>query len=180
MIFTETRLKGAFLIEPERLEDERGFFARTWCQREFEARGLPSRFVQCSLSFNRRRGTLRGLHYQVAPCAEAKLVRCTMGAIYDVIADLRPESSTFKQWEAVELTADNRRMLYIPEGFAHGFQTLTDDTEVFYQISQFYCPEHSRGVRWDDPTFSIEWPGTPSVMSERDQGFSHFEDAQRR
>ena len=147
MIFNETKLKGAFVIEPERLEDERGFFARTWCQREFEAHGLNPRLVQCSISFNKKKGTLRGMHYQVAPYEEARLVRCTMGAIYDVVLDLRPASSTCKQWVAVELTSENRRMLYIPGGLAHGFQTLKDNTEVFYQMSEFYQPEYVRGVR---------------------------------
>ncbi len=168
MIFSETKLAGAFIIEPERLEDERGFFARTWCQREFEAHGLNPRLVQCSISFNRKKATLRGMHYQVAPYEEAKLVRCTRGAIYDVIVDLRPESPTFKQWVGVELTVENRRMLYIPEGVAHGFQTLADNTEVFYQMSEFYHPESARGVRWDDPEFGIEWPMTPTAISDKD------------
>lgn len=169
MIFTETKLGGAFIIEPERHEDERGFFARTWCQRQFEAHGLNPRLVQCNISFNRRKGTLRGMHYQTAPHAEAKLVRCTMGAIYDVILDLRPDSATLKQWVAVELTADNHRMLYIPEGLAHGFQTLADDTEVFYQMSEFYHPENVWGVRWDDPEFGIRWPlNEVSEISDKD------------
>ena len=174
MIFIETELKGVLIIEPERLEDERGFFARTWCQREFEAHGLNSRLGQCSLSFNRKRGTLRGMHYQAAPYEEARLVRCTMGAVYDVALDLRRSSPTFKQWTAVELTADNRLMLYIPEGFAHGFQTLEDNTEVFYQMSEFYHPECARGVRWNDMAFRIHWPITPSVISERDRGYPSF------
>jgi dTDP-4-dehydrorhamnose 3,5-epimerase len=172
VIFTETKLKGAFVIEPERIEDERGFFARTFCEREFEARGLNARVAQCSISFNRKKGTLRGMHYQVAPHEEAKLVRCTRGAIYDVIIDLRADSPTFRQWVAVELTEDNRRMLYIPEGFAHGFQTLEDNTEVFYQISEFYHPESARGVRWDDPAFGIDWPPEDQrVISARDQDY---------
>jgi dTDP-4-dehydrorhamnose 3,5-epimerase len=174
MIFQETGLKGAFVIEPEPREDERGFFARTWCQREFAAEGLPSQWVQCNISFNRQRGTLRGMHYQIAPKEEEKLVRCTMGAIYDVIIDLRPESPTFRQWLAVELTADNRRMLFIPKGFAHGFQTLVDDTEVFYQMSEFYAPEYARGVRWDDPAFMVSWPAEKRIISERDRGFPDF------
>ena len=168
MVFTETKLKGAFIIEPEFLKDERGFFARTWCQREFEAHGLDPRLVQCNISFNRHRGTLRGLHYQVEPHAEAKLVRCTMGAIYDVILDLRPESATFKQWLALELTAENRRMLFIPQGLAHGFQTLMDNTEVFYLMSEFYHPECARGVRYDDPDFAIEWALPVTIVSEKD------------
>ena len=174
MIFTETILQGAFLIEPERRGDERGFFARTWCQREFEAHGLRCRWVQCNLSFNRKKGTLRGMHYQAAPYGEAKLVRCTMGAIYDVIIDLRVDSPTFKQWVAVELTADNRHILFIPESFAHGFQTLEDNTEVFYQMSQFYAPEYARGVRWDDPAFGIAWPAHERTISERDRNHSDF------
>ena len=158
MRFTETRLKGAFIIEPERLEDERGFFARTFCQKEFGAHGLNSKIVQCNVSYNKHKGTLRGMHYQAPPMAEAKLVSCTRGAIYDVIIDLQPESPTYCQWFAEELNAENSKMIYIPEGFAHGFQTLEDETEVFYQMSEFYSPEHARGVRWDDPAFGIKWP----------------------
>lgn len=171
MRFIETEIKGAFIIEPELIEDERGFFARTFCQEEFKAHGLNFRVVQCNISFNKKRGTLRGMHYQIAPYQEAKLVRCTRGAIYDVIIDLRPESPTFKQWIAVELTAENRRMLYVPEGFAHGFQTLEDNTEVFYQMSEFYHPECARGVRWDDPAFGIEWPIITPILSERDRSY---------
>lgn len=174
MIFTETKLAGAYIIEPERLEDERGFFARTWCQREFEVHGLNPRLVQCSISFNKKKGTLRGMHYQVAPHEEAKLVRCTSGAIYDVIIDLRLNSPTFKQWLAVELTADNRCMLYIPEGFAHGFQTLDHNTEVFYQMSEFYAGESANGVRWDDPAFGIEWTEDTRIISARDQEYPDF------
>jgi dTDP-4-dehydrorhamnose 3,5-epimerase len=174
MLFTETKLQGAFIIDIDRIEDERGFFARTWCQREFEAHGLCTQLAQCNISFNKSKGTLRGMHYQAAPYAEAKLVRCTSGAIYDVIIDLRPDSPTFKRWVAVELTADNRRMLFIPEGFAHGFQTLADGTEVFYQMSQFYVPEYARGVRWDDPAFKISWPAEKRIISERDQAFPDF------
>jgi dTDP-4-dehydrorhamnose 3,5-epimerase len=174
MIFIETALKGAFLIEPERREDERGFFARAWCQREFVARGLNPRLVQCNISFNRQRGTLRGMHYQAAPYEEVRLVRCTRGAIYDVIIDLRPHSPTFTQWVAVELTADNYCMLYVPEQFAHGFQTLEDNTEVFYQMSEFYAPEYVRGVRWNDPAFAITWPQAARIISERDQQYADF------
>jgi len=174
MIFVETRLKGAFIIEPERIEDERGFFARTWCQHEFEAHGLNPRLVQCNISFNKRRATLRGMHYQIAPHVEAKVVRCTRGAIYDVIADLRPSSPTFAQWLAVELTYENHRMLYIPEGFAHGFQTLADDTEVVYQMSEFYHPESARGVRWNDPTLNIQWPLPDPIMSAKDRMYQEF------
>ena len=157
MIFHETKLKGAFIIEPERLEDERGFFTRTWCKREFEDHGLNSKLVQCNISFNKKRGTLRGMHYQEAPHEEARLVRCTMGAIYDVIIDLRPDSKTHKQWSSIELAAKDRKMFYFPEGFAHGFLTLEDNTEVFYQMSEFYAPECARGVRWNDPAFGILW-----------------------
>lgn len=172
MIFTETRLKGAYLIDIDRHEDERGFFARTWCMDEFKQQGLCSRLVQCNVSFNKKRGTLRGMHYQVEPFAEAKLVRCTRGAIYDVIIDLRSDSETFKEWFAVEINAENRRALYIPEGFAHGFQTLEDDSEVFYQMSEFYHPECARGVRWDDPAFEVVWPIDEQIIREKDRSYS--------
>ncbi len=171
MIFVEIKLKGAFIIEPERLEDERGFFARTFDKKEFEACGLNTRWVQCNISFNKKKGTLRGMHYQAAPYQETKLVRCTMGALYDVIIDLRPDSPTFKQWMGVELTAENRRMLYIPKGFAHGFQTLLDDTEIFYQMSEFYHPECARGVRWDNAAFLIKWPIASPIVSDRDRAY---------
>jgi dTDP-4-dehydrorhamnose 3,5-epimerase len=173
--FVATALPGAFIVEPERLEDARGFFARTWCPREFAAHGLDPRLEQCSISFNARAGTLRGMHYQEAPFAEAKLVRCTMGALWDVIIDLRPASPTFTRHVGVELTARNRRMLYIPEGLAHGFQTLADSTEVFYQMSQVYSPAHARGVRWDDPAFGITWPDAAErIIIERDRGYPDF------
>jgi dTDP-4-dehydrorhamnose 3,5-epimerase len=174
MIFTETKLKGAYLIEPERLEDERGFFARTFCVQEFEAHGLNPSVVQCSVSYNKKKGTLRGMHYQAAPHGEVKVVRCTRGSIYDVIIDLRPDSATFKQWVAVELTADNRWMLYIAEGFAHGFQTLEDDTEVFYQMSESYAPQSACGVRWNDPLFQINWPTDERTISTKDQSYIDF------
>jgi dTDP-4-dehydrorhamnose 3,5-epimerase len=174
MKLTETTLIGAFLIDLEPRPDARGFFARTWCEHEFAELGLHIRWVQCNISFNRERGTLRGMHYQAAPYAEAKLIRCTMGAIYDVIIDLRPDSSTFKRWVAAELTADNRRLLYVPEGFGHGFQTLVDGTEVFYQMSQVYAPDYGRGIRWDDPAFEISWPVEKPIISERDRGFPDF------
>ncbi|MCP5005006.1 MAG: dTDP-4-dehydrorhamnose 3,5-epimerase [Planctomycetes bacterium] len=174
MIFKETKLKGAFIIEPERREDERGFFARTWCENEFEANRLRTKWVQCNISFNKKRGTLRGMHFQKAPHEETRLVRCTMGAIYDVIVDLRPESKTFKQWLSVELTASNRKMFYIPEGFAHGFVTLENDTEVFYQMSEFYAPECASGVRWNDPAFEILWPIDVMVISEKDEKLLGF------
>ena len=174
MKFTETKLKGAFVVEPEPLDDERGFFARTWCSREFALHGLDRQFVQCNVTFNHKSGTLRGMHYQIAPYEEAKLVRCTAGAIYDVILDIRHDSSTFTQWEAFQLSAENRRMIYIPEGFAHGFLTLADNTEVFYQMSQFFEPEYARGVRFDDLVFGIRWPYTPRIVSARDRSFPDF------
>ncbi|MFH1539118.1 MAG: dTDP-4-dehydrorhamnose 3,5-epimerase [bacterium] len=172
MKFTGTPLKGAFVIDLEPLEDDRGFFARSWCRKEFEARGLNPNLVQCNISFNKKKGTLRGIHYQERPHAEAKLVRCTMGAICDVIIDLRPESPTFKQWFSVELTAQNRRALYIPEDFAHGFQTLEDNSEVFYQMSEFHHPESARGLRWDDPAFGIDWPEEEKrIISDKDLNY---------
>ena len=174
MIFTPTALEGAFVIEPEPAADTRGLFARTWCRRELEARGLETAIAQCSTSFNKRKGTLRGMHYQAAPFAETKIVRCTRGSIHDVIIDLRPQSATFTHHVAVVLTAEDRKALYIPVGFAHGFQTLEDDTEVLYQISEFYSPEHSRGVRWDDPAFQIAWPPDDRTMSERDRSYPDF------
>lgn len=175
MIFRELELKGAFLLEPQMFEDERGFFARTWCQNEFEAHGLNTRLVQCNVSFNRLTGTLRGMHFQAAPYTEVKLVRCTAGAIYDVIIDLRPESPTFKKWAGVELTAQNRYGLYIPEGFAHGFQTLADNSEVFYQMSEFYHPESARGVRWNDSAFEIAWPPCDKrIIAAKDNTYEDF------
>lgn len=174
MIFTEAKLRGAFIIEPERLEDERGFFARSFCQREFEDHGLNPKVAQCNISFNQKRGTLRGMHYQAPPYQEEKLVRCTKGAIYDVIIDLRPDSPTFKRWVAADLTAENRRMIYVPVGFAHGFQTLEDETEVFYQMSEFYHPECARGVRCDDPAFGINWPVEESIISFSDKSYNYI------
>jgi dTDP-4-dehydrorhamnose 3,5-epimerase len=174
MIFTETKLKGAFVIEPEPREDERGFFARTRCQQEFSQHGLNPRIAQCNISFNHKRGTLRGMHYQIAPHAEVRTVRCTRGFIYDVIIDLRKESPTFTQWVSQELNAENRRMLYVPEGFAHGFQTLEDFTEVFYEVSVSYAPEYVRGVRWNDPAFGIEWPPADRVILPRDDAYPDF------
>lgn len=171
MKLTQASLKGAFIIEPDRIEDERGFFARTFCRQEFEKHGLNPNLVQCSVSFNTKKGTVRGMHYQVKPHEEVRLVRCTRGALCDVILDLRSDSPTFKQWIAVELTAENRTMVYIPEGFAHGFQTLEDSTEVFYQMSEFYHPECARGVRWDDPAFGITWPAPNPIVNDRDRTF---------
>jgi dTDP-4-dehydrorhamnose 3,5-epimerase len=174
VIFRETNLRGAFIIEVERNEDERGFFGRTWCQHEFNKHGLNPNLAQCSVSFSRKKGTLRGMHYQAAPHEEAKLVRCTSGAIYDVIIDLRPDSATFTRWQGVELTASNYVMVYVPEGFAHGFQTLDENTEVFYQMSEFYSPEHARGVRWNDPAFAIQWPCDQRIISLRDETYPNF------
>ena len=174
MIFAETHLKGAYIIEPEKRCDERGFFARSWCEKEFSNHNLNARTVQCNISFNKRKGTLRGMHYQIAPSAETKLIRCTQGAIYDVIIDLRPASSTFKQYVAETLTARDHKMLYVPEGFAHGFVTLEDNSEVFYQMSAFYAPQHARGVRWNDPAFGIEWPIRQPIMADRDRDYPDF------
>ena len=177
MIFTPTKLKDAFIIDLDRREDTRGFFARAWCQNEFTDNGLNPRLVQCNLSFNDHRGTLRGMHYQVVPHEEVKVVRCTRGAIFDVIIDLRPDSPTYMEWLGVELTADNRKMLYVPEGFAHGYQTLEDATETFYQVSEFYTPGAEAGIRWNDPAFRIEWPDVESrLMSDKDQSWPDYRD----
>jgi dTDP-4-dehydrorhamnose 3,5-epimerase len=174
MIFHKTKLEGAYLIEIEPHQDERGFFARTWCQREFEAQGLNPRLVQCNLSYNKKKGTLRGMHSQATPCEEAKLVSCTRGSIYDVIVDLRPGSPTFMEYLGMKLLAETHNMLYVPEGFAHGFLTLQDETYVFYQMSEFYAPDFARGFRWDDPAFRIEWPAEVKVISERDASYPDF------
>lgn len=174
MTFHETELAGVFEIRLEKMVDERGFFARTWCQKEFEDQKLNVNLVQCSVSFNRRKGTLRGIHYQAVPHEETKIVRCTRGAIYDVVVDIRPQSPTFKNWIGVLLTADNRDMLYVPEGCAHGFLTLEDDTEILYQMSEFYNPGSARGIRWNDPRFQVAWPQQPEVMSERDRTYPDF------
>jgi dTDP-4-dehydrorhamnose 3,5-epimerase len=178
MIFQDTKLRGILEIHVEPKSDERGFFARTWCKKESEENGLNSRLVQCSVSFNTRKGTLRGMHYQIPPHAEAKLVRCTRGAIFDVVIDLRTASQTYRDWVAVVLTADKRNMVYVPEGCAHGFLTLADNTEVFYQMSEFYSPGSARGVRWNDPAFQIVWPAAIEVISERDRSYPDFEQAQ--
>ncbi|HJR76065.1 MAG TPA: dTDP-4-dehydrorhamnose 3,5-epimerase [Nitrospiraceae bacterium] len=174
MIFGETELPGSYIIELERLDDERGFFARSWCEREFRAQGLDDRIVQCNISFNKKRGTLRGMHYQVDPHAETKLIRCTRGAIHDVIVDLRRDSPTYMRHVAIVLSAENRKMLYVPKGFAHGFQTLEDNTEVFYQMSDFYSPASSRGFRWDDPAFRIPWPQATRTISMKDLSYPDF------
>lgn len=175
MNFTESKIKGVYVIEPNRFHDERGFFAPSFKAREFEDRGMASQFVETNISYSRRSGTLRGMHYQAAPHGQAKLVRCTRGSVYDVAADLRPDSPTYKQWVGVELTADNRRMLYLPHDCAHGFQTLEDDTEVFYMVSTPYEPAAGRGFRWDDSAFNIEWPGTEKrILVERDQNYPDY------
>ncbi|WP_439883368.1 dTDP-4-dehydrorhamnose 3,5-epimerase [Pontibacter sp. MBLB2868] len=177
MIFTETKLKGAFIIDVKRLEDERGFFGRSFCQDEFEKHGLSNDVRQTNVSYNKKKGTLRGMHMQLAPNEESKLVRCTRGAIYDVIIDMREESETYKQWIGVELTADNYRMLFVPEGFAHGFITLEDNTDVTYQVTEFYTPGAEKGIRWNDPAFNIQWPIEPVVISDKDQAHPDFEKA---
>lgn len=174
MIFTETRLRGAYVIELEPREDERGFFARTFCRDEFMQHGLNPDIVQCSLSFNKTKGTLRGMHYQAKPFEETKLVWCSRGAIYDVIVDLRPESPTYRQWVAAELSRENHAAVYVPAGCAHGFLTLTDNAEVYYQISQNYRPEAARGARWNDPAFGITWPAGQKIISSRDRGYPDF------
>jgi dTDP-4-dehydrorhamnose 3,5-epimerase len=174
MIFNETILSGVFEVGIEPITDERGFFARTWCAREFESNGLSTKLAQSSVSFNVHKGTLRGLHYQKPPYAEAKLVRCTRGSVYDVVVDLRPHSPTFTRWVSAVLTSENRTMLYVPEGCAHGFLTLEDNVEVFYQISEFFRSDHGSGVRWNDPAFQIDWPGPVSIISERDRTYPEF------
>lgn len=175
MIFTPLELEGAYRVDLDRREDERGFFARAWCREEFEAHGLNPALVQCNLSFNHRRGTLRGMHFQRAPHAEAKLIRCTRGAILDVIVDLRHGSPTHARWLAVELTEENRSALYVPEGFAHGYQTLVDGTETLYQVSAAYAPDAEGGVRWDDPAFGIRWPeADPRIVSDKDGAWPDY------
>ncbi len=175
MKFIETALTGAFVLELEAVEDERGYFARTFCRDQFAAHGLNNEITQCSISYNARRGTLRGMHYQVEPQAEVKLVQCVRGKIFDVIIDLRPESETYRRWVGEELSGDNRRLLYVPEGFAHGFQTLEDDTAVYYQISEAYAPQSARGVRWNDPAFGIKWPLIDPIISEKDRLLPDYE-----
>ena len=174
MKFFETELKGSYIIELEKLEDERGFFTRIWDKKIFQDKGLDSDLVQMSFSFTKKRGTLRGMHFQKKPFEETKLVRCTRGKIFDVIIDLRPESNTYKKWIGVELKSDDLKMLYIPEGFAHGFQTLEDDTEVFYQMSNWFSPEHVRGIRWNDKEFDIKWPIKCSIISKKDTTYEDF------
>jgi dTDP-4-dehydrorhamnose 3,5-epimerase len=175
MLFIETPLPDALIIELEKRSDERGFFARVFCEREFSDRDLAGRFVQVNNSLARQRGTLRGMHYQLPPSAEVKLVRCIRGSLYDVIIDLRTASPTFGQHFGIELSAESRKMLYVPKGFAHGFITLQDDTEAFYFVDEFYDPERERGIRWNDPRFGIEWPLEPVVISDKDRGHPDFE-----
>ena len=177
MIFNDTPLKGAYLIDLEKHGDDRGFFARTFCQNEFATYGLATRFVQASTSFSVHKGTLRGMHYQLAPWTETKLVRCISGALHDVILDLRKGSPTFAQSFGANLTAENRRMMYVPKGFAHGFITLAGNTEVVYLIDEFYAPSHGRGVRWNDPQFDIQWPISPTIISEKDRDYPDFDTA---
>jgi dTDP-4-dehydrorhamnose 3,5-epimerase len=175
VIFEQTELKGAFLIQLNKIKDQRGFFARAWCEQEFADHGLTAVVHQANVSFNIKAGTLRGMHYQVEPYGEAKTVRCTRGAIYDVIIDLRPDSPTYKQWIGAELTADNYTMLYVPEKFGHGFLTLTDNTEVTYQVSEFYTPGAERGIRWNDPALAIRWPAEVHVISEKDANWPDYQ-----
>jgi len=175
MHLTETKLKDSYIIEPEQFHDERGFFARVYSEREFAAIGVNAHFIEGNMSFNRKKGSLRGMHYQADPYAQAKLVRCTRGAIFDVGIDLRPNSPTFKQWVGVELTAKNRLLFFIPGDFAHGYLTLEDETEVNYQVTSEYVPESSRGFRWDDPTFGVEWPHVEElIINERDRTYPRF------
>lgn len=174
MIFLETILKDAYIIDLERREDERGFFARSWCRKEFENYGLSSEIAQCNISRNRKKGTLRGMHYQVKPYEEAKFVRCTRGALFDVIVDIRPDSPSYRKHIGVVLSEENCRMLYVPQGFAHGFLTLKDETDIFYQISEFYVANQASGFRWNDPFFAIPWPAEVTTISERDRGYPDF------
>ena len=175
MIFTKTILKGAFIVEPEKIQDDRGFFARAWCKKEFEDHGLNSSWTQNNISFNLRKYILRGMHYQASPFEEVKLVRCTRGAVFDVIIDLRPDSPTFLKWFGIELNLDNYKMLYVPENFAHGYLTLTDNAEVYYQVSKPYSPDHERGLRWNDPVLGVNWPiGGEPLISDKDKNWPSF------
>jgi dTDP-4-dehydrorhamnose 3,5-epimerase len=174
MIFRKTKFDGVFIIEIEKQEDERGFFARSWDTKEFEKYGLNNKLVQCNISYNKNKGTIRGMHYQIAPYEETKIIRCTKGKIFDVIIDLRTKSKTFKNWIGIELSSNKHNMLYVPGGIAHGFQTLEDNTEIFYQMSEFYNPKFARGIRWDDPTFSIKWPLSVNFISIKDKSYENF------
>jgi dTDP-4-dehydrorhamnose 3,5-epimerase len=176
MLFEPLDIAGAFVVTPELIGDERGFFARSWDRRDFTDRGLNDAVAQCNISFNHSKGTLRGMHYQVPPHEESKLVRCTKGAIYDVVIDLRPDSSSFKSYAGATLSSENHQMMYVPEGCAHGFLTLEDDVEIAYQISEFYAAEAQRGVRWNDPAFGINWPERVAVINERDSSYPDFVD----
>ncbi|MCH9029543.1 MAG: dTDP-4-dehydrorhamnose 3,5-epimerase [Bacteroidetes bacterium] len=176
MIFNETKLKGAYIIEIEKKGDERGFFARAFDHEIFQRMGLASKILQCNISYNKKKGTIRGMHFQQRPFQEVKLLRCTKGSIFDVIIDIRPNSETYKQWISIELTENNYKMLYAPEGFAAGFQTLEDNTSLFYQVSQMYMPEYERGIKWDDPSIRINWPLKPTTISEKDQNHPPFTD----
>ena len=175
MIFNETKLKNAYIIEIEKSEDDRGFFARTWDNKKFVENGLNSKLIQCNISFNKKKGTLRGMHYQLHPYAETKLIRCTKGSIHDVIIDLRKNSLTYTKSISIELSDTNHKMIYVPEGFAHGFQTLENNTEIFYQVTREYSPEHERGLRWEDPLFGIKWPLENKIISEKDKNWKPFE-----
>ena len=176
MKFIKTELEDAFIIEIEKINDQRGFFSRSWDTNIFKKNNLNGKIVQCNISFNKKKGTLRGMHFQKEPYQESKLVRCTKGKIFDVIIDLRPKSKTYKKWVGVELSENNHKMFYVPEGFAHGFQTLEENSEVFYQMSEFYKPEYSTGVRWDDNTFDIKWPIVPPIISDKDLLYKPFMD----
>ena len=175
MLFRETKLKGAYVVDLDKKEDERGFFARVWCKKEFEAKGLNTNFVQANLALTRRKGTLRGLHYQIQPHQEVKLIRCIKGKIFDVLVDLRPASPTFKEWFGIQLTPNNYQMLYIPENIAHGYLILEDDSEVFYQVSKYYSPAAERGIRWNDPALNINWPETSNlILSDKDKNWPDY------
>lgn len=180
MIFKEAGLKGAYSIKLEPIRDGRGFFARSFCKKEFESHGIKLEIVQSNVSYNEKRGTLRGMHYQIAPHEEAKIVSCVNGAMHDVIIDMRPDSSTYLNWFSIELSARNYMSLYVPKGFAHGFQTIEDDTVVLYQMSEFYNPESARAVRWDDPAFDIKWPILPCLVSEKDASYPYYKDRSKR
>lgn len=175
MIFKETNLKGAYILEIQKIEDDRGFFGRSWCAKEMESHGLNINIRQTNVSYNKLRGTLRGMHYQKPPFKECKVVRCTKGAIFDVIIDLRPDSPTYREWFGVELTSENHKMIYIPEDFAHGYITLEDHTEITYMVSEFYAPGYEGAIRWDDPKFNIQWPILPQVISAKDKGIPNFD-----
>ncbi|AFS80013.1 dTDP-4-dehydrorhamnose 3,5-epimerase [Candidatus Nitrosopumilus koreensis AR1] len=176
MKFHELKIKGVFIVEIEKIEDERGFFARTWDKNEFLKNNLNPEIVQCNISFNSKKGTIRGMHYQESPYEEAKIVKCVKGKVFEVFIDLRKNSETFKKWGSVELSSEENFELYVPEGFALGFQTLEDNTELFYQMSQYYMPENANGIRWDDPMFNIKWPMTPSIISQKDKDWTNFKD----